>query len=201
MNKGAVTLTQQTEYPWDGKINLTVNPAKPRQSVIKIRIPGWANGQPVPGDLYHYLNPGHDQGSLTVNGENIQPPMVRGYAVIERNWQAGDIIELYLPMTVHRVIANENVQDDRGKVALERGPIVYCAEWVDNGGKPLDLTLADNVILTTEYTPDLLNGVTVITGEALDSAGKKHSLTAIPYYAWSHRGPGEMSVWLNRKPK
>jgi len=199
MNQNTITLTQQTDYPWDGKITITVNPAKTQHSVINIRIPGWAQGQPVPGDLYQYLPNGNDQVTLAVNGEKIQPEMQKGYAVIQRDWQAGDVIELNLLMPVNRVIANENVQDDLGKVALERGPIVYCAEWVDNGGKALDLALADNAVLSTEYNPDLLGGVTILKGEALNNVGKKSTLTAIPYYAWSHRGPGEMSVWLNRK--
>ncbi len=199
LNNGVMTVIQQTDYPWDGKITITVNPTKKVHNIINIRIPGWAQGQPLPGDLYHYLNAGNDQVSLSLNGKIIQPQITRGYARIEKDWQAGDIIELNLPMPVNRVIANDNIQDDRGKVALERGPIVYCAEWVDNGGKALDLALADNAVLATNYNPDLLNGVTVIRGEALNRAGKKHSLTAIPYYAWSHRGPGEMTVWLQRK--
>ena len=102
-------------------------------------------------------------------------------------------------MPIRRVIANENVKDDLNKAALVRGPLVYCAEWVDNDGKVLDLVIPDNAELKTEYRKDMFNGVNVITADIADQSGKERKLTAIPYYAWSHRGPGEMAVWLPRK--
>ncbi len=102
-------------------------------------------------------------------------------------------------MPVRRVQAHRSVKDDIGKVALERGPIVYCAEWVDNGGKELDLVIPDEVQFKIEHREDLLGGITIIQGDVLNKTGQTKQLTAIPYYAWSHRGTGKMAVWLERK--
>jgi len=126
---------------------------------------------------------------------------------IQRAWQAGDVIDLNLPMPVRRIVANDQVQADRGRVAIERGPIVYAAEWPDNpDGHVRNLVLADNVPLSSEFRPSMLNGVSVVRGTstslAYDEAGKVVTKTqpflAIPYYAWANRGRGEMTVWLPR---
>jgi DUF1680 family protein len=145
---------------------------------------------------------------LKVNGKAISPSIEKGYARIERPWQKGDTIELDLPMPVRRVIAHEAVKADRGRVALQRGPIVYCLEGPDNEGKVLNMVIADDAKLKSEYRPNLLSGVTVITGKAqvakraLDgkvvAAGTKE-FTAIPYYAWAHRGRAQMTVWPARE--
>jgi DUF1680 family protein len=155
--------------------------------------------EPMPSDLYSYLSENPEKVTLKLNGEPIDIKTDKGYAVIDRKWSKGDTIELDLPMPIRRVIANENVKDDIGKTALVRGPIVYCAEWVDNDNKVLDMVVPDNAEFQTQYKKDLLNGLTVITGDILDESGNERKLTAIPYYAWSHRGPGEMTVWLPRK--
>jgi len=137
----------------------------------------------------------------------IEP--VKGYAVIDRAWQSGDKVTLKLPMPVRRVVANEQVEADRGRVALMRGPLVFCVEGADVvGGKVSDLVLKDDAPLATEFRSDLLGGVQVITGNA-NRADSKESpaatamvpFTAIPYYAWAHRGKGEMAVWLARTPQ
>jgi len=129
---------------------------------------------------------------LKVNGRTINPVMSAGYAKIAREWRTGDTVEISMPMPVRRILADPRVKDDAGLVALERGPLVYCAEWPDNNGHALNLVLPDNAPLKSEFRKDLLNGVTVITGP---------HLTAIPYYAWSNRGMGEMAVWLPRTPQ
>jgi len=124
-------------------------------------------------------------------------------------WHSGDVIELNLPMPIRRVMAHDNVKDDIGRVALQRGPIVYCAEGVDNAGHVRNLVLADNAVLEAEYRKDLLNGVVVIKGRAkgLEHGNngalieKSQQFQAIPYYAWAHRGAGPMSVWLGRTVK
>ena len=126
---------------------------------------------------------------MRVNGETADLAIDKGYLHIQRSWRKGDEIELSLPMAVHRVLGHHAVQDTIGKVAVERGPLVYCAEGIDNGGSALDLTLSDDHSLETTFENDLLGGITVIQGEALK---------LIPYYAWSHRGEGEMAVWLKR---
>ncbi|MBN1765448.1 MAG: glycoside hydrolase family 127 protein [Sedimentisphaerales bacterium] len=193
-----VEISQETAYPWDGKVLLNVNPQTQEKFSVHLRIPGWALDQAVPSDLYHYLDENQGSVTLKINGQPIDITMKKGYAVIERKWSKGDIIELYLPMPVRRVIAHEKVKDDVNKVALVRGPLVYCAEGVDNDKHVLNLVVPDKAILQPEVREDMFGGVTVITGNVLDKTGKERKLLAIPYYAWSHRGPGEMAVWFPR---
>ena len=200
MAKTNVEISQKTGYPWNQMVVIKVNPQASQKFSLHIRIPGWAMGKPVPSDLYRYTDEYIMMPSLKLNGKQIDLNMKKGYAVIDRTWSKGDVIEFFLPVAVRRVIANEKVKDDLNKVALVRGPIVYCAEWVDNDGKVLDMVIPDDTIFQTEFKKDMFNGVTVITGDILDESGNKRTLTAIPYYAWSHRGPGEMAVWLPRKP-
>ncbi|HEX8228614.1 MAG TPA: glycoside hydrolase family 127 protein [Chloroflexia bacterium] len=200
-----VKLEQETRYPWDGKVRLTVSPDVAGPFAIKVRIPGWARNEVVPSDLYRFVDGIEETATLTVNGEPIDLQVDRGYATLMRVWQPGDVIELDLPMPLRRVVAHERVEANRGRVALQRGPLVYCAEWPDNhGGAVRDLLLPDGGTFATEWVPDLLNGVVVLKGRALrqtkgeggEAASAEQDFTAIPYYAWAHRGPGEMLVWL-----
>jgi len=136
-----------------------------------------------------------------VNGKPVKYQMENGYAVISRVWKKGDQVQLNLPMEVEKVIANKELVDDRNKVALQRGPIMYSAEWKDNDGKVSDLIIPDKTIFKPQYEKGLLNGVTVLKGEvvrkdSLQTGTKKVTLTAIPYYSWANRGPGEMTVWF-----
>jgi len=200
MNNRNFEIRQETAYPWDGKVVVRVNPKTSGRLVIHIRIPGWALNKPVPSGLYRYLQENQVKIILKLNANLIDIRMNKGYAVIDRNWSKGDFIELNLPMQVQRVITDEKVIDNLNKIALVRGPLVYCAEWVDNDKKVLNLIIPDDTELQAEYQKDLLSGVTVIKGKVLDESGRTRELLAIPYYAWSHRGPGEMAVWLSRKP-
>jgi DUF1680 family protein len=202
-----IRLEQQTHYPWDGEIKIAVFPERASAFGIHVRIPGWASGRPVPADLYQYQGTGEEAVSIRVNGEQVPVELVQGYAAVRRSWNAGDSIEVSLPMPVRRVVANAAVLADAGKVALERGPLVYCAEWPDNGGQVSNIVLADHAQLSLERRDGLLNGLTVIKGEALglyegsrpgQPSRRKQELIAIPYYAWAHRGDGEMAVWLPR---
>jgi hypothetical protein len=161
-----VRVTQQTHYPWDGAVKLVVEPEKEREFAIHVRIPGWARNIPVAGDLYRYLEPRLDPIGLSVNGTPVQLDFDKGFARIRRSWKSGDIIELSLPMVVRRVVANDAVAEDAGKVALERGPIVFCVEGADNGGRALNLVLPDSAKLTAEIRPGLLKGVVTIRGTA-----------------------------------
>lgn len=198
LKENSVRLKQETRYPWEGKIRITVDPAQETEFTLFVRIPEWALNRPVPGDLYRYAGVVDDRPMLSVNRENIAIDVKKGYARLHRQWKAGDVIELDLPMAVRRVLSHPNVEEDAGKVALERGPLVYCAEGIDHGGKALDIAVPDDTALHPEFNPELLDGIMVIKGNArLD--GKELELTAIPYYAWSHRGVGEMAVWLNRE--
>lgn len=191
---GRVGIRQQTNYPWDGRVRLTIEPPSAGSTFeLRIRIPGWSRGEPVPSDLYRYFDAGANASpTLKVNGESIRIELDNGFAVIRRAWTAGDVVELDLPMPVRRVVSHEKVTENTGKVALERGPLVYCAEQADNLTPVPELAVTDDAPITAEHRPDLLGGVTVLRSEA---AG----LTAVPYYAWNHRGPGAMAVWLGRK--
>jgi DUF1680 family protein len=207
---GDVSVRQQTRYPWDGTVTLTVEPSGgPRRFALNLRIPGWARNEPVPSDLYGYLDDATaPPPTLRVNGEPVAVRLTKGYARIDRTWESGDTVRLELPMPVHRVVALDSVESDRGRVALQRGPIVYAVEWPDEpDGHVRNLLLPANAALTASFEPALLRGVTVIRGaarayrrvpgsDALESADVP--LTAIPYYAWAHRGRGEMEVWLAR---
>jgi len=190
-----IVIAQQTRYPWEGKVKITINPDKPAEFAIYVRIPGWAQNKPLPSDLYSFLKSNLKQPLLKINGQNQSINLDKGFASIRRIWQAGDVIELNLPMPVRRVIANEKVKEDLGKVALQRGPLVYCLEGVDNGGQVLNRTIPDDLNFELKFYPQLLGGINVIKSKG-DS--ETLSLTAIPYYAWSHRGMGQMSVWLPR---
>jgi len=194
-----LNVSEETEYPWDGKVKITVTPKKDKEFTINVRIPGWALEKVVPSDLYRYLKTNEQEVTLKVNEEPVDIDTKKGFVVVTRKWSKGDIIELNLPMPVRRVLANEKVKDDRNKISLVRGPIVYCAEWVDNDMDVLQLKVPDNTEFKCEYRQDLLNGLVVIKGDVLNKSGEKKDLTAIPYYAWSHRGTGEMAVWLSKK--
>jgi sialate O-acetylesterase len=199
LKKTPVRITQETNYPWDGKVVIKVDPVSSYPFVLNVRIPGWATGNPLPSDLYYYVDETRDSVSLTINGSPLDLNLKNGFAVIERQWARGDLVELNLPMPVRRVAAHANVVHDQNKIALTRGPLVYCAEAVDNAGKVFDLVVPNKSEFRAEYKSDLLGGVTVIKGNAVDKSGEDRELTAIPYYAWAHRGNGEMAVWLPRK--
>ncbi len=145
-----VSLEQETNYPWDGRIRIELTPARPARFSVHLRAPGWTRNQPMPGDLYRYLDETDDDVTLEINGEPVEAPIEQGYLSIERRWEKGDVIELDFPMPVRRVVAHDNVLDDRGRVALERGPLVYSAEWVDNDEEVLNLLVPDDAELAAE---------------------------------------------------
>jgi DUF1680 family protein len=192
-----VVLVQETRYPWEGAVKIAVEPATPVAFTLNVRVPGWARNEAVPGGLYRFLDDDSEKPSLKVNGRIVEAALDKGYAPLRRTWTKGDVVELVLPMPVRRVIADEAVLADAGRVALQRGPIVYCLEGVDNGGRVLDLSLADGAALRAEFRPGVLNGVVVVTGPAT-AGGKEKAFLAIPYYAWANREIGEMEVWLQR---
>jgi hypothetical protein len=194
-------LTQQTEYPWDGKVRLTVDPAQATDFSLKLRIPGWAIGRPVPSDLYRPSDAKVSPIVLTVNGEKTDAaPGEDGYVHLQRIWKAGDVVKLDLPMPTRRILANEKVEADRGKVTLMRGPMVYCLEAADQPDVNLTrLILPRAAEMTAKHRNDLLGGVTVLEGEALADGSKPVKVTAIPYYTWQNRSKGAMTVWIQEK--
>jgi len=192
---GPLRLTQQTRYPWEGTVSLQVMPAEASDFELRIRIPGWARDQPVPSDLYTFADSYDAQPTLRVNGQSVALEMDGGFAVLERRWTPGDTVELNLPMPVRRVAAHPNVTNNTGRLALQRGPLVYAIEAVDNGGTALDVALPADAGLSTEHRPEMLGGVTVVRGRGM-RGGRDVELLAVPYFAWANRGPGEMAVWL-----
>ena len=205
LSRGRVAIAQQTRYPWDGKVRITIAPDQAREFALHVRVPGWAREQPVPGDLYRFADRRNDQPALRVNGRDVPLDLEAGFARIRRRWSPGDIVELDLPMPVRRLVAHEGVKADRGRATIERGPIVYAVEAIDNGGRVSNLVLPLSIVLQHEFRPSLLGGVGVVTGPgfATDAGGPhKVQVTAIPYFAWANRGKGEMAVWLpHSRPK
>jgi hypothetical protein len=197
-----ITLTQETDYPWGGRISLKFDPKNAADLSVHIRIPGWAQGELLPGGLYNYLNSEASKENVTlkVNGERIgKIQMEKGYAVINRKWEKGDKMELELPMKVQLIVSNPKISDNKGKAVLTRGPFIYCIEETDNRNyfdRDKELFLLTNG-LKAEYQSDLLEGVVRINGIAsLSSGEEKINITAIPYYAWCNREKGRMKVWI-----
>jgi uncharacterized protein len=208
-----VEVKQATHYPWAGKVLITLVPQRAAKFTVNVRMPGWVWGKPVPSDLYRYADTepavkvadpnspyevrlGAAVTGLTirVNGEDFSGGSeLKGFLAITRKWQAGDTIELNLPMPVRRVLAHAKVEADRNRFALERGPLVYCAEGADNNGGVLDKVFPGKVRFEVQPKPDLLGGVTTVKMSAEEGGA---ALTCIPYYAWCHRGPNEMRVWF-----
>jgi DUF1680 family protein len=192
-----ISIRQVSNYPWDGEIKVSINLDEPLEFTVCIRIPGWAQSQPVPSDLYRYLDQPTESASLVVNDEVQTFTIDKGFAVLRRTWQSGDQIVLTLPMVVRRAISHEAVDANRRRVALERGPLVYCAEQVDQACDVSEISLPDTACLNSEFQASMLNGLTLIT--ARWGSHPSQSLVAIPYYAWSNREVGEMAVWLLRE--
>ncbi|MDH4196218.1 MAG: glycoside hydrolase family 127 protein, partial [Candidatus Aminicenantes bacterium] len=202
-----VRVVQETRYPWDGSVRFRLEGDLAPDLALLVRVPGWARGETLPSDLYRFLDAAEEKVALRVNGRAVAVEMENGYARLRRAWKQGDVVELALPMPVRGVVAHASVAADAGRVALQRGPLVYCLEAADNDGRVLDVTLPDAATLGAEFRPDLLNGVVVVTGrgsaaetDALRPAGMAgRPFIAVPYFAWANRGAGEMAVWLPRK--
>ena len=186
-------IAQQSDYPWNGQVNISINPERTKKFTLKIRIPGWAQNEAVPGDLYSYLNNEQVKILLNVNGKAESLKLNKGYAEISRKWNEGDKVELNLPMSIHKVIANEQVKDDSNKVAFEHGPMVYCAEEIDNK-QISDISIPDNLTANIKEKTILSNKVIAIEGKV-----NNKEFALIPYYLWSNREIGKMKVWFPRK--
>ena len=213
---GNVELEQTTEYPWDGKIRIRINKGGGKFA-IKLRLPGWLKQAPVGNDLYTYADQAKPY-TVTVNGETVNQSsdqlsnsklsngqMSPGYITISRSWKRGDVIELDLPMEVRRIVANDNAEDLRGRVALERGPVVYCLEAGDqNDHHVFNKYIPGSSAINAHFEKDLLNGVVVLEGQAkeVEQNGEVRDVTfrAIPYSTWNNRGSQPMEVWIADNP-
>ena len=200
-----VNLSQQTDYPWDGTVTIVIDKNRAGTFDLKLRIPGWAKNQPVPTDLYRYADSQQTPVSVSLCGNTVAAtPDADGYITLTRKWKKGDVVQLRLPMNVRRVVAHENVEADRGRVALERGPVVYCLEAQDQQGRQVfDKSLADDAVLTTQLINDNdLGRIVTLHGQGLqtDSTGATSPalLRAIPYAVWNNRGPQQMEIWIPR---
>lgn len=195
-NGKKITVRQTTNYPWDGRVKLQVSGETPQGLTLHLRLPGWANGT-----------------TITLNGKKINPPISKGYAHINRKWMASDVVELSMPMRIEKIEANPNVLQSRGKIALRRGPLIYCLEQPDNKTDLDRIALPLTANLAAHFEPEVLGGVTVITGEGRtqDSSdwtdqlyrpvraagGAAVPIKAIPYCVWGNRGQKKMKVWID----
>lgn len=188
LDNQTLQLDLTTNYPWDGKVTLQVLNTEPINATFKLRVPGWARNEVMEGDLYHYLDGQTPATTLSVNGETKEVYIKEGYLILEKGeWQQNDKIDLTFEMPIRKVLTDERVTANRNKIALERGPLVYCMEEVDNPDGVLNYLVPKTEKLEYAFDQNLLGGIGEIKGA---------TLTAIPYYAWAHRGNGEMAVWL-----
>jgi DUF1680 family protein len=196
-----LALAVESEMPWGGKSRLKVTTGAPVNGTVKLRIPGWARNRPLPSALYAYADKVDRQPAIAVNGKSVSAVAdANGYVSLSREWSNGDVVEIDFPVEVRRVTADQRVVQDRRRLAVERGPIVYCAEWPEsNGGRVLDLLLEASAELKPSVARDF-PGVTVIQAHArriTNPSLPATPVTLIPYYLWANRGKGEMSVWLS----
>lgn len=203
-----VALSQKTAYPWDGGIILTLNPEKKADFGLRIRVPGWVEGTAVPGNLYHFENTKGAELAVSVNGKKVDYKMDRGYLVIDRVWQKGDKVSLTLPMDIKRVVSRPEVKSNIERVAIQRGPLVYCLEGTDNTGKVVNIVLPASAKLVAGEKTVLSEKVVSVQAEAtvltVSASGDnvqavKKQITAVPYYVWNNRGAGQMLVWLPQR--
>jgi hypothetical protein len=206
LGKHKVAISQKANFPWDGKVVITVNPESSKKFTLKIRIPGWAQNEAIPGSLYKFTDQDTEAVKLMVNGKVTDIVLAEGYALVTRTWKSGDKVDVGFPMPVRKVIADERIKEDRQKVAFQRGPVIYCAEWPDNNtGNVLDLVIKKDAAFTTEFDTSLLDGTQVIKTTGVQTKktlnGKVEMLAEepvklIPYALWNNRGAGQMMVWF-----
>jgi uncharacterized protein len=210
INKNNINIEQKSNYPWDGDITVNVNPDKKSKFSLMLRVPGWATGQTVPGDLYRFNKTTSTPIVLKVNGKEYAYTLDKGYAVINREWKKGDVVNVSIPMEVQEVVSKETIKANEGRIALQRGPLVYCVEGADNDGNAWNIIVPENTTYTSHYDSKLLNGIMVIeaavpvvsiAADGLSLKTETKTMTAIPYYSWCNRGSNPMQVWLPRKIK
>lgn len=203
VNGTPVILEQKTNYPWSGDIRIRILQGD-IPFTMNLRIPGWVRNEVLPSDLYRYADEQKPNYTVSVNGNSIEGELQKGYLQINRKWEKDDLVEIHFDMPPRIVKANDHVIDDLGRIAIERGPIVYCAEWPDNDFNIHNILLNQHPSFQVKEMKDKLCGIHEITTPAQSLSytadGKLTTedvtLTLIPYYAWAHRGEGNMQVWL-----
>ena len=205
INQSKVNIEQQNNYPWEGNLTFKVNPNQTSLPfTINIRIPGWAKGVAIPSDLYHFNNHTSNKINISINGKVTAYSVENGYAVLNRRWKPDDVITMQLPMDVQTIQANPNLIDNKGKIALQKGPLLYCAESADNTGSISSFVFQKNCTFSSKFDSNLLNGINIIKATAFQQTDTLNPtktiqvpFTAIPYYAWANRGKGEMMLWFS----
>lgn len=202
----SVKISQQTSYPWKGNVKVKVDPDKKANFAVRVRVPGWARQEAVPGDLYRFADTRPEPIVIKLNGKAIDYKLEKGYAVFDRAWSKGDVIEMELPMQVEKVLANDQVAEDKGRYALQRGPIVYCLEGPDHADNVVqNITIPQQASFQESFESNFLNGVMLLKGEGSATSRQLNSnellkkqlpVKAIPYYSWNNRGATEMMVWI-----
>ena len=211
IGKRKVRISQKANFPWDGKVELTVNPETNGKFILKIRIPGWAQNEAQPGELYKFTDQDTEPVKIFINGKVTDLNLADGYALVSRKWKSGDKVEVEFPMPVRKVVADARVKEDMDKIAFQRGPVIYCAEWPENNtGNVLDLVIKKDAPFTTEFEPSLLEGTQVIETSGVQTKktlnGKvvmlgTEPVKLIPYALWNNRGAGQMMVWFPTSTK
>ncbi|UZR99416.1 glycoside hydrolase family 127 protein [Chondrinema litorale] len=197
-------LKQTTKYPWEGQVAIEVTKPTGSELDLKIRIPGWAKNEAIPSDLYKFIEGQKGNIKISINGEEVDYKTEQGYAALSKDWEAGDVVLVNLPLEVKRVEAHENVVYDRGKTTFQRGPVVYCFEGVDyDKGSIFSTYVPEGAEVKAEYKKDFLGGVVTldVAGKGLFKEGETIkeedvALQAIPYYSWNNRGKSEMLIWM-----
>ena len=198
-----VNIRQITKYPFEGKVRFEISPDKPEKFTLNLRIPTWAGKQFVPGELYNYINENEAPVKIKLNGKAVNPEMKNGFALINRKWKNGDVVELTLPVSVKYNTSIDLVEENRNRVAITRGPLVYCAEEIDNGDAVFNFAVAEpssaTEIKENIFSEGELANIVQVSVPAIHypSEGKtKSSLKLVPYFTWNNRGQGSMAVWI-----
>jgi DUF1680 family protein len=210
IGKSELALKTETGYPWNGKTTVTLNPKSKTKFVLHLRVPGWARGIAAPGGLYEFVKKDTAAFTITLNGKPVNYRSANGYIEIEREWKAGDIINFDLPMEIKQIVSRPELKFNNDRIALQRGPLVYCVEGADNGGKAWNIILPQNASFTTapqqildERVIALKSSVPAVevSSDGLSLKTENRTITAIPYYTWCNRGQNPMQVWLPQKIK
>ena len=208
VNNQNIQIKQENNYPWDGNLKFTILTEKACDFNLQIRIPGWAINNAMPNNLYRFSNHSNAAFTIHVNGKPAEFQIQNGYAILKRVWNKNDQIEVELPMETRRVVSDSLIVDNIGKSSIQRGPLMYCAEWIDNAGNTSNIILPKTASFASSFNPKLLNGVMILKSQAsqieissngLEIKTQSKPFTAIPYYAWANRGKGEMTVWIPEK--
>lgn len=204
LQESEIELIQKTDYPWEGDVEITVNPSETKSFSLMLRIPGWSQNKPVPTDLYTYVDNANGEVTIAVNGKPIKKTLKEGYAVINREWKAGDKVTIRMDMPVRRVRTHPEAAYNNGLLSMERGPVLYALESIDQPDSYLfDIVIPRDAAIEDHFEKELLNGVTVLSGEAFkviktesgELTEKPFTFKAIPYSTWNNRGKGQLVVF------